>query len=229
MKYLKGIPPLILLALAAITFAEPVIFTGHGEIIGPPFPTSSIALETRRDDGTPLQGVYVSLPTASSGSGLAVSVDSGGFVGHFDSSKLENYDYPGAYAQRFDGVDPGGSHDPSTVLGLLYDSSSFEALIRFDLPANSPEEHLYYSLHGQIFPDQPFTFSNVSVISSPQGYFDLNLSFSVDGAILDEPVIQMDLVGSTTPFPEPSILGVAALAALLAAARKGGYHSPRHG
>ena len=229
MKHLTRIATLIPLALTSLTLAEPVIFTGHGEIIGPPFPTSSIALETRRDDGTPLQGVYVSLPTASSGSGLDVSVDSGGFVGHFDSSKLENYDYPGAYAQRFDGVDPRGSHDPSTVLGLLYDSSSFEALIRFDLPANSPEEHLYYSLRGQIFPDQPLTFSNVSVISSPQGYFDLNLSFSIDGTILDEPVIQIDLIGSTTPLPEPLLLGVAALAALIAAARKGGYHSPRHG
>src|SRR5438445_6998847 len=68
-NYLQRIPPLILLALTSLTFADPLIFTGHGDTFGPPFPTDSIALQVRSADGSPVQALYVSIPTASSGSG----------------------------------------------------------------------------------------------------------------------------------------------------------------
>jgi hypothetical protein len=228
-KQLQRIPPLILLALTSLTFADPLTFTGHGDTFGPPFPTDSIALQARSADGTPLQALYMSIPTASSGSGLDLGVTSGGPTAHLNTSKLEVYDYPGAYSQRFDGLDPGGDHAQSSVLSKTFNSNAFEALIRLDLPPDSPEEHLYYALRGHINPDQPITFSNVSVISSPQGYFDLNLSFSAAGDISSDPVVQIDLSGSNTILPEPSILLAVVVVALLAGSRRSRYHSPRHG
>ncbi|HEV8293286.1 MAG TPA: hypothetical protein VGP94_15225, partial [Tepidisphaeraceae bacterium] len=170
MNQLRKIPPLILLALTSLTLADPLTFTGHGDTFGPPFPTDSIALTVRSAEGTPLQALYLSIPTASSGSGLGLGITSGGSIAHLDTSKLEIYDYPGAYSQRFDGVDPGGGHAQSTVLGQTFNSNAFEAFIQVDLPPDAPEEHLYYALRGHINPDQPVTFSSVSVSSSPQGY-----------------------------------------------------------
>jgi len=228
-KHLKRIPPVILLALTSLTFADPLTFTGHGDTFGPPFPTDSIALQARSADGTPLQALYMSIPTASSGSGLDLGVTSGGPTAHLNSSKLEVYDYPGAYSQRFDGLDPGGDHAQSAVLSQTFNANAFEALIRLDLPPDSPEEHLYYALRGRIGPDQPITFSSVYVISSPQGYFDLNLSFSISGDISSDPVVQIDLSGSTTLIPEPSILFAAAIVALLAGSRHSRYHRRFHG
>jgi len=225
----KILPLLILLALTSFTFADPLIFTGHGDTFGPPFPTDSISLQARSTDGTPLQALYMSVPTASSGSGLAFGVASGGSIAHLNHTKLENFDFPGAYAQRFDGVDPGGDHDQSSVLGETFSSDHFEILVQFDLPPDSPEEHLYYALRGHINPDQPVTFSSVYVIPSPQGYFDLNLSFIPTGDISNDPVVQIDLFGSTTPFPEPSILLIGAIAALLAASRRSRYHLSANG
>ncbi len=224
MIHLQRIPPLILLALTSLTFADPLTFTGHGDTFGPPFPTDSIALTVRSDAGTPLQALYISVPTASSGSGLDLGVTSGGPTAHLGTSKLELYDFPGAYSQRFDGLDPGGDHAQSSVLSQTFNSNAFEALIRLDLPPDAPEEHLYYALRGHIAPDQPITFSSVSIVSSPQGYFDLNLSFSPTGPISSDPVVQIDLAGSTTPIPEPSILLAAAIVALLAAPRRIRYH-----
>jgi len=225
--HVKRIAPLIFLALTSLTFADPLTFTGHGDISGPPFPTSSIALEVRRADGTPLQGLYISLPSASSGSGVDVGITSGGFTAHFDSSKVEPYDFPGQYSQRFDGIDPGGDHAHSSVLGQTFNSSAFEALIQLDLPPDAPEEHLYYLLRGQIMPDQPITFTNVSIIPSPVGYFDLNLAFSSDGPVSGDPVVHIDLSGSTTPLPEPSILFATAIVGFLACRRGPFSHSPR--
>jgi len=226
---LRRIPAVIVLALASLTFADSLIFTGHGDTTGPPFPTDAIALQARSGDGTPLQALYISIPSASPESGLDLDVTSGGFTGHLNASKLENYDFPGGYAQRFDGLDPSGNHAQSSVLSQIFSSTAFEALIQVDLPPDAPENHLYYALRGHIAPDQPITFSNVSVIPSPQGYFDLNLSFSTSGAIATDQVIQVDLSGSTTPIPEPSVLFFTAMVALLAVARRGRYHSPRHG
>jgi hypothetical protein len=218
--YQKTIPPLILLALASLASADPLIFTGHGDTFGPPFPTDAIALQVRLSDGTPLQALYISIPSASPDTGLDLAVTSGGFIGHLDVRKLENYDFPGAYSQRFDGLDPGGDHAQSTVLSQTFSSTAFQALIQFDLPPDSPEQHLYYTLAGEIGPDQPLTFSNVSLVSSPQGYFDINLAFSTTDSISTEfPVVQINLTGSSTPVPEPHTLFVAALSALLAAGR----------
>ena len=229
MTYRHSIPPVIVLALASLTFADPLTFTGHGETFGPPFPTDAIALQARSGDGTPLQALYISVPSASPQAGLNLGITSGGFTGHLIGSKLENYDFPGGYAQRFDGLDPSGKHAQSSVLSQVFSSTAFEALIQVDLPPDAPENHLYYALRGHIAPDQPITFSNVSVISSSQGYFDLNLSFSTTGAISTDQVIQIDLSGSTTLIPGPSILLITPILALLAAARRSRYHSPRNG
>jgi type VI secretion system secreted protein VgrG len=38
------------------------------------------------------------------------------------SSNLENYDFPGRYAQRFDGVDPGGSPQAGNLQGIYQDN-----------------------------------------------------------------------------------------------------------
>jgi len=225
----KILPPLILLALASPTLADPLTFTGHGDTFGPPFPSDFIAIDGRSADGILLQSLYMSIPTASSGSGLDLGVSSGGSVAHLNVSKLESYDFPGAYAQRFDGVDPGGDHARSSLLGRTFTSDSFEAFIRFDLPVGSPEEHLYYTLRGQIAPDQPIAFSGVSVIPSPQGYFDLNLSFITTGVVADNSVVLIDLSASNTASPEPSNLLFAAVAALLAARRRSRYHLPANG
>jgi hypothetical protein len=225
---LQKLPPLILLALTSLTSADPLIFTGHGEIVGPPFPTSAVALQARNEAGAPLQALYITIPMASPESGLSVNITSGSFTAHLDASKLEIYDFPGEYSQRFDGIDPGGQHVPSTVLSQAFNSIAFEAVVQVDLPPDSPEEHLYYALRGRIAEGQPITFSNVSVIASAQGYFDLNLSFSQTGPSESDPVLQIDLTGSTTPVPEPSIF-LAAIVTLLAAPRRIRYHSPRHG
>ena len=229
MRHLKNLPPLIFLALTSLVSADATIFTGHGDTFGPPFPTDSIALTVRNDGGTPLQALFISIPDASADSGLGLAVTSGGLTAHLNTSKLENYDFPGHYAQRFDGVDPGGAHSHSTVLGSIFNSNAFEALIQFDLSPDSPEEHLYYVVRGQVAPDQPIAFSNVSVTASLQGYFDLNLSFLPSGEISPAPVVQIDLVGSTSPLPEPSLLLSGSITALLAANRRSRYHSPRHG
>ncbi|HEV8377553.1 MAG TPA: hypothetical protein VGP99_01790 [Tepidisphaeraceae bacterium] len=215
---------MILLALTSFTFADTLTFTGHGDTFGPPFPTDSIALTVRNDAGTPLQALYITIPTASPDSGLNLSITSGGPTAHFNTANLENYDFPGRYAQRFDGLDPSGNHDQSSVLSQIFTSSSFEALIQFDLPPDAPEGHLYYLLRGRIGEGQPITFSSVYVIPSPQGYFDLDLSFSPTGPLSSDPVVQIDLLGSTTPFPEPSICFPAAIVALLAAPRRIRYH-----
>jgi len=224
----KKLPPLILLALASLASADPTIFTGHGDTFAPPFPSDSIALTVRNDGGTPLQAIFISIPTASPDSGVGMEVTSGGFIAHLNTSKLENYDFPGHYAQRFDGIDPAGTHSHATVLGSTFNSDAFEASIQFDLAPDSPEEHLYYVLRGHIAPDQPITFYNVSATASPQGYFDLNLIFLPSGDISPAPVVQIDLVGSTSPLPEPATLLGGAIA-LLAATRRIRYHSPRHG
>ena len=230
MRHLKFLPPLVLLALASLASADATIFTGHGDTFGPPFPTDSIALTVRNDGGTPLQALFISIPNATpDSSGAGMSVTSGGLTAHLITSKLENYDFPGQYAQRFDGIDPGGTHSHPTVLGSVFNSSAFEVSVQFDLAAGSPEEHLYYALRGQIAPDQPISFYNVSATASPQGYFDLTLILLADGAPSDAPVVQLDLVGSNSPLPEPSILLGAPIVALLAARRNRGYHSPRHG
>ena len=38
------------------------------------------------------------------------------------NGKLERYDYPGGYAQRFDGIDPGGSEQPQELPKILEDN-----------------------------------------------------------------------------------------------------------
>ena len=228
MRHLKILPPLVLLALASLASADATIFTGHGDTFGPPFPTDTIGLTVRNDGGTPLQAIIVSLPEASANSGAGMSITSGGLTAHLITSKLENYDYPGEYAQRFDGIDPAGTHSHPTVLGSIFNSGSFEASLQFDLSPDSPEQHLYYVLRGQIFPDQPVSFSNVSLTASPQGYIDLKLVLLPNGQILDAPVVQLDLVGSNAPLPEPSMILIPILA-LLAASRVSRYHSARNG
>ena len=229
MRHLKNLPPLALLALVSLASADSTIFTGHGDTFGPPFPTDSIALTVRNDGGTPLQAIFMSIPNATPDSGAGMSVTSGGLTAHLITSKLENYDFPGQYAQRFDGIDPGGTHSHPTVLGSAFNSNAFEVSVQFDLAPDSPEEHLYYALRGQIAPDQPISFYNVSATASPQGYIDLNLIFLPDGDLTAAPIVQIDLVGSNTQLPEPSILLSAPIVALLAARRNRGYDSARHG
>src|SRR5205823_9806536 len=39
------------------------------------------------------------------------------------NTNLENYDFPGRYAQRFDGVDPGGSDQASNLQKIYQDNT----------------------------------------------------------------------------------------------------------
>lgn len=229
MKHLNLAGLLSILALCSLASADPLIFTGHGETDGPPFPTSSVAIQVRDETGTPLQALYINIPTATSGSGLNLTGDSGGPVAHINNSKLEIYDFPGQYSQRFDGLDPGGDHARSTVLANVFNSGQFDVQVQLDLPPDSPYEHLYYDIRGRIGPDQPITFYSVSAVASPEGFFDLNLSFLQSGDLSTDPVVQIDILGSTTAFPEPSALVAAVLAALLALPARRRYHRRLHG
>ena len=54
-----------------------------------------------------------------------------------DNGKLEIYDYPGEYAQRFDGVDPGGGDRPAD-LQKIFDDNKRTVDIRMEQEAARP-------------------------------------------------------------------------------------------
>src|SRR5207249_7758131 len=77
---------------------------------------------------------------------LTESVQAGTVTHKFKTSvngTLENYDFPGRYAQRFDGVDPGGS-DQASNLQKIYQDNTRTAKIRIQeeaTPGLSIEAH----------------------------------------------------------------------------------------
>jgi hypothetical protein len=215
-----------IITLSSFALAAGVTFSGVNEGSGPPFPSAPITLDVIGASGDPLQTLLVSIPTASAGAGLGFHAFGSDTLGKFDAFKLENYDFPGQYAERFDGVDPAGGRHPALLLSQSFDSTSFQMLVGVDLPANPPENHLYYTLSGSIYPTQPMTFSNFSALASPDGYFQINFTFSASGPLTpNRPVLLMDMRGTTTPLPEPAALSILLLAAL----RPTRYHRLRHG
>ena len=56
-----------------------------------------------------------------------------------DNDKLELYDYPGAYAQRFDGIDPGGGARPGDLTKIFEDNARVAKLRMEEEAAHSLE------------------------------------------------------------------------------------------
>jgi type VI secretion system secreted protein VgrG len=74
------------------------------------------------------------------------------------NESLEVYDYPGGYAQRFDGVDKGGSPQPAE-LSKIFDDGGRTARVRMEQEALPGLEVRGASNCGQFVPGHQFTLS----------------------------------------------------------------------
>lgn len=74
------------------------------------------------------------------------------------NDKLELYDYPGEFAQRFDGVDPGGGERPADVANIVPDGARTSTL-RSQAEAATAVWGNGSSTCGQLTPGQKFTMT----------------------------------------------------------------------
>ena len=135
-----------------------------------------------------------------------------------DSDKLEQYDWPGLYAQRFDGVDPGGG-ERSADIGKIQSDGKRTVDLRTEAEASmalviSAESRLRQMTPGHRFSlEEHFNANGDYVVTEVQHWANLGSSYRTGGAPEDLYRNTFHCIPSGLPFrpsmatPRPIVPG----------------------